>query len=362
MKIKIVSILDVLVLMIFAVDMGAYFFESNFFSRYFPFLLGLNFIVFFAAQSKDYIFLSIALTIIFLSCMIRNQDSSLNIASILINMSIGIYLYLRNPSRIAISILMVFFLMMLIGRFYISNDIEQILTSGSVNYISVIALSGTALYYTFVPERNRKVNILPALVTCVLCILATGRSGVVCSIILLVGLFLYNYKFVRTNLFMNFSYIAILLFSILTIIEYADLLYAEDSPSTLFYRFGSDYTQDGRALILNEYFSNFGFFDFLFGKGNSSIREAVGLSVHISYLQWHISLGVFAIPLYIFVLFAYFKMFLINKLYWLIMTVIILRATTDHVMLTAAFIFGPLLIYFCAVVYHPYYLSLKTKI
>ena len=159
---------------------------------------------------------------------------------------------------------------------------------------------------------------------------------------------------------MNLSYIAILLVTFLTIIEYADVLYAIDNPSSLFFRFGSDYTQDGRALILTEYFSNFSFFDFLFGKGNSSISEAVGLSVHISYLQWHISLGVFAIPIYALVLFANFKMFLTNKLYWLIMTVIILRAATDHIMLTAGFIFGPLLIYFCAVVYHPYYSSLKT--
>ena len=83
----------------------------------------------------------------------------------LINISIGFYLYLRNPNRKAISFLMIFFLMMLIGRFYISfGDIEKILTSGSPNYISIIALSGTALYYTFVPERNRTVNILPALV------------------------------------------------------------------------------------------------------------------------------------------------------------------------------------------------------
>ena len=355
MKIKIVSILDVIVLMIFAIDMGAYFYESNFFSRYFPFILGLNFIIFIAAQSKGYIYLSIALTIIFFCCMIWNQDTSLNIASILINISIGFYLYLRNPNRKAISFLMIFFLMMLIGRFYISfDDIEQILISGSVNYISVIALSASALYYTFIPEKNARVNIFPALLTCAVCVLSTGRSGTISSIILLVGLFLYNYKFIKTKLLMNLSYIAILLVIFLTIIKYTDVLY-----SSFFYRFSHDYTQDGRTLILIEYFSNFNFFDFLFGKGNSSIREAVGLSVHISYLQWHISLGVFAIPIYALVLFANFKLFLTNKLYWLIMTVLILRAATDHIMLTAGFIFGPLIIYFCSVVCHPYYLKLK---
>lgn len=358
MKIKIVSILDVIVLMIFAIDMGAYFYESNFFSRYFPFLLGLNFIIFIAAQSKGYIYLSIALTIIFFCCMTWNQDTSLNIASILINISIGFYLYLRNPNRKAISFLMIFFLMMLIGRFYINfDDIEQILISGSVNYVSVIALSASALYYTFIPEKNARVNIFPALLTCAVCVLSTGRSGTISSIILLVGLFLYNYKFIKTKLLMNLSYIAILLVIFLTIIKYADVLY-----SSFFYRFSHDYTQDGRILILIEYFSNFNFFDFLFGKGNSSIREAVGLSVHISYLQWHISLGVFAIPIYALVLFANFKLFLTNKLYWLIMTVLIIRAATDHIMLTAGFIFGPLIIYFCSVVYHPYYPKLKIKI
>ena len=105
MNIKIVSILDAIALMIFAVDMGTYFFEINFFLRYLPFLLGLNFIVFIAARSKDYINLSIALTIIFLCCMTWNQDTSLNISSILINISLGLYLYLRHPNRKAISFL-----------------------------------------------------------------------------------------------------------------------------------------------------------------------------------------------------------------------------------------------------------------
>ena len=362
MKVKILSISDVIALMIFTIDMGTYFFESNFFLRYFPFLLGLNFIVIIAVQSKDYIYLSIALLLVFLCCMIRNQDASLNIMSILINLSIGFYLYLRNPNKTAILLLMIFFLMMLVFRFYLSfDDIEQILTSGSVNYISVIALSATALYYTFVPEKNGPVNIFPALLTCFLCVLSTGRSGAVCSIVLLGGLFLYNYKFVRTRVLMNFAYMVILLVTFLTVIEYADVLYAVDNSSSLFFRFGLDYAQDGRALILTEYFSNFSFLDFLFGKGNSAISEAVGLSVHISYLQWHISLGVLAIPVFMLVLFANFKMFRINKLYCLIMTIILMRAATDNVLLTAGFVFGPLIIYFCTIVYHPYYHHLKTK-
>jgi len=363
MNIKIVSILDAIALMIFAVDMGTYFFEINFFLRYLPFLLGLNFIVFIAARSKDYINLSIALTIIFLCCMTWNQDTSLNISSILINISLGLYLYLRHPNRKAISFLMIFFLMMLIGRVYISfDDFEQILAGGSVNYVSVIALSACALYYTFNSKKNTPVNIFPALLTCALCVLTTGRSGSVSSIILLVGLFLYNYKFMKRKALTNLSYIAISLTTFLAIIEYSNFLYALDNPSSIFYRFSQIYTDEGRALIIVEYFTNFGFFDFLFGKGNNSIFEATGLSVHISYLQWHISLGVFAILIYVLVLFANFKLFLTNKLYWLIMTVLILRAATDHIMLTAGFIFGPLLIYFCAVVYHPYYLKLKTKI
>ena len=363
MNIKTVSILDAIALMIFAIDMGTYFFEINFFLRYLPFLLGLNFIVFLAARSKDFIYLSIALTIIFLCCMIWNQDTSLNISSILINLSLGLYLYLRLPNRKAISFLVVFFLMILTARVYISlDDLEQILVGGSVNYVSIISLSACGLYYTFNSKKNAPVNIFPALLTCTLCLLTTGRSGSATSIILLVGLFLYNYKFMKRKTLTNLSYIAILLTTILVIVEYSNLLYSLDNPSSVFFRFSQIYADEGRALILIEYFNNFGFFDFLFGKGNDTIFEATGLSIHISYLQWHISLGAFAILIYVLVLFANFKLFLTNKLYWLIMTVFILRAATDHVMLTAGFIFGPLLIYFCAVVYHPYYLKLKTKI
>jgi hypothetical protein len=361
MKIKIISISDLIVLMIFTIDMGAYFFESNFFSRYLPFLLGLNLIAFFIVRSKDYVYLLMVFTIIFLCCMIKNQDSSLNIMSILINISIGFYLYQNYPNKTAILFLMIFFLMMLIFRFYINfDDIEKVLISGSVNYISVIALSATALYYTFVPEKNRPVHIFPALLACVLCVLSSGRSAIACSVILLIGLFLYNYSFARTKVLMSFAYTGILFVTLFTVLKYADLLYSVDQPSSLFWRFSFDYSQDGRASIIAEYFSNFSFLDFLFGKGNSAINETLGLSIHISYIQWHISLGALAILLYVLVLFAYFKMFLINKLYWLIMTVILLRAATDHVMLSAGFVFGPLLIFFCSIIYYPYYHQFKN--
>ena len=47
------------------------------------------------------------------------------------------------------------------------------------------------------------------------------------------------------------------------------------------------------------------------------------------------------------------KIFAINRLHFVLMTVLLLRAATDHIMLTAGFIFGPLLVYYCMGVYFP---------
>tara|TARA_X000000950_G_scaffold84957_1_gene106931 strand:- start:18719 stop:19822 length:1104 start_codon:yes stop_codon:yes gene_type:complete len=362
MTIRLFSITDYILLLIFAIDLGAYFLESNLLTRYLPFLFGLNFLAFFMIKSIDFVYLALIISIIFLCCMFRNQDSSLNIMSILINVALGFYLYLRPPNQKAIFLFSSTFLLILLMRFYnSSSDIYQIILSGSVNYISVISISASALYYSFVPKQNKPVNLLPAIITFILCVISTGRSGIVSSFLLLLGLILYNYSFDKKSLIKNIAYLSFLIFAIFQIIENFEFLYSSDQPTSVLFRFGFDFDLDGRLLILNEYFSNFSFADFLFGRGNSYITQATGLSIHISYLQWHISLGAFAIPLYALVIFVYFKMLAINKLYFLIMTVLLLRAGTDNIMLTAGFVFGSLLIYFCCVACFPYYSRLKKQ-
>jgi len=294
--------------------------------------------------------------------MLYNQDSSLNIATILINLALGWYIYLNRLGDKVLPILTGLLFLVLSFKFYTNGGVEGILVSGSQNYISVMVLSMSLLYYTFVPKKNKLVALYPAIAALLFSTLALGRSGIATSLLLVIGVYLYNFSFVKKTKLVTFIYISLALLAIGYIVQYQDILYNVDQPTSLLWRFSFDHNFDGRISILQVYFSDFSLADFFFGRGNGLIKNSLDMSVHISYLQWHISLGFLAIPVYALVLFAYIKLFVINKLYFILMTVLLIRAATDHIMLTAGFIFGPLLVYYCMGVYFPQYSPIKHRL
>jgi hypothetical protein len=340
---------------VFAIDTLAYLFEANFFTRWAPFLLGLFFLIYIAFRSIEFTYIALVASVSFLCCMLYNQDSSMNILTILINLALGWYIYLNRPGGKPLPILLVLLCLSLGFKIYTSGgDVERILISGSQNYISVAILSVSLLYYTFVPKKDELLAFYPAIAAVLLSILATGRSGIVASLILIIGVYLYNFSFVKKSKLVIFIYLSAGFLGIGCIFQYQDILYNVADPSSLLWRFTMEHQIDGRMAILQLYFSEFSLADFFYGRGNGLIKNSLNLSVHISYLQWHISLGFLAIPIYALVLFAYIKMLVINRLYFILMTVLLVRAATDHIMLTAGFIFGPLLVYYCMRVYFPH--------
>lgn len=346
---------ELLLVSIFIIDIGSYFFDVNFITRYSPFILGSFFLYYIASRSMDFIYISLVLSLIFIICMLYNQDSSLNIITILINISMGWYLYLHNPRKNFYTIL-ISLTGLLVGYRYISyQDVELVLASGSQNYLSVIFISLSILYYTFIPKKGDLVSLYPALVTLIFSVLATGRSGIASSMVLLFGIFFYNFFFIQKTKFSNFSYFLLAIVSLYYIYIFSEIIYNIDQPSSLLWRFSFGYENDGRLQILNQYLTDFSFMNFVFGRGNELILNTLDMSVHISFIQWHISLGFAAFFLYILVILSYFKMYKINKLYFILMTTILMRGATDHIMLSAGFIFGPLLVYYCMYIFFPDY-------
>ena len=124
---------------IFAIDIVAYMFEANFFTRWMPFFLGIFFLIYMTCRSIEFIFIALVLSISFVFCMLYNQDSSMNIMTILINLALGWYIYLNRPSGKPLLILVVLLCLILSLKIYASGgDVERILVSGSQNYVSVL--------------------------------------------------------------------------------------------------------------------------------------------------------------------------------------------------------------------------------
>lgn len=340
--------LDVFVYLVFLSDLFSYFFEPSVVSRWLPFVCGSVVVLYMALRSIKIIYIFLSLTIIFLACKLFNQDSSLNLATVLINLSLGGYIFLRGLDSRFLLISMVLIFASLGFRVYTSGgDAFSVLSSGSKNYISVIALSVVLLYYSMTFRCERLVSVVPAAIALAFCFYAGGRSGILSSAILLLGVFFYNFLLIKKKPSLNFFYAIIGLIVLDQILRNTAFFYDVADPNSLLWRFTMDVGSDGRLKIIQSYIKDMTAMQIIFGRGSDFIQNELGMSVHISYIQWHISFGIFAFLLYAIVLSAYLKMFFINKLYVVLFSVLLIRGSSDHILLTGGFCFGILLVFFC---------------
>lgn len=77
---------------------------------------------------------------------------------------------------------------------------QQIYYGSSENAISICTIAVCSLYYSLSEHYKEEIDIFPAVITFIICLLSRGRGGIISSLILLigVGLFIINNK-VYTN-------------------------------------------------------------------------------------------------------------------------------------------------------------------
>jgi len=248
------------------------------------------------------------------------------------------YVYSWGGYIVFYSLAFYFLILMLTGV-----NSETVLTFTSWNGISMLMLVACISLYIILGKENKDLSLLPALLTLIISIWGVGRSGIVSSFVLLLGLI-----FIKIRSKPKYIYNLIIYFIVAFIF------------SDVIIRFGMDYVNVDNAVnlylaretepsvrleIWSNYLNNLDIFRLIFGANVFTDpwpeKGVLAYNYHNSFINLHLQtgfMGLITMGLIVFSLFKYFKM---NLVYFFLFITVMLRWFTDYGIFFDSFDFIP---------------------
>jgi len=332
------QIFGFLLLLYFFCSLCTYTTESKYFN-YLTIIFGLVAFIheLFHIENQDLIFYWLFSLIIFgfLSSFFFYDKGSVATATLsiikyfLINIGMA-FVLLRRPvqwqAMYAIFLLLCVYLFFMAFR---GEDPDNILPKASQNYISVLLIMTTVLLYISLERAEKRITIIPALLTLILCLWAMGRSGIISSAILLLGVAFMKRYDTRNRLYLKILLFAVILLILTGVLE---TLFVEGNYLIRFAHKGLE--SSARESILSYYVNQLDLSSLLFGFDpyRDNFLRSFLFNYHCSFLNLHSLIGFAAFPMIIFLLLSLCKSFIYNRLYSIFIIVILFRAFTDEVL------------------------------
>lgn len=220
--------------------------------------------------------------------------------------------------------------LVLIYYFFLGISPSDISEYSSENIVSFIYLSFSVLIIGLYYREKSQVLITPALLSTIVSFWTMGRSGIISSVIILVGIMLLKYKNKLNKLSIS------LVFIFLSIFGYYLINLVGELTQNVIYRFGERSTViegSPRIEIAKAYFSDLDLPKILFGQDVKEHYYEGFTNLHNSYLDVHYNFG-FGGILIIFILISVLIYLFISRqyLYFILMFSLLLRAMTDTVL------------------------------
>lgn len=222
----------------------------------------------------------------------------------------------------------------------------------SDNYISINMINALAIYYIARSNNKKKFTIWPSLVVSIICFLSKGRAAIIAGItqlLLFILYYLWEKKKIRRKKILASIFLMIVISIIIYNFTFDKYIFPLLSNFYSTSKFDYGFTSVGRSLLLTEYLSkaNSSLLSIIFGvpSRKNTLFLAFGSNWHNSYLRLHSFFGISGVLLVLIFSFragiCFYKR---NRVYFILMMVILLRILTD----SAAFngIFDPILYYF----------------
>jgi hypothetical protein len=208
--------------------------------------------------------------------------------------------------------------------------IHLILVSGSANGISEVMIVLCGLHYVVSRAHNAPIRLLPGFVCMFVTALTLGRSGMVAAALLLAGVAVRDLvleRGARRLVGKVVVYGAIATAAMIVIVPRLDAI------SFVFERF-SEYGlgSEGRDRIWGAYGESLGGISALVGHGREELFAGY-TNVHSSFILWHRSLGLMAVPLYLLSALALGYALLRDFLLLIVLAALLLRASFDETIL-----------------------------
>ena len=271
-----------------------------------------------------------------LNVLVNDRESFLGSANILSNIGIALFL-LRRPLAgfVFPSTYLVFGFVVAYFTYYFYNGIDPnaIFLNASRNTVSWLLIIYSAIIYIVSDKGGLKIPVLPAVMTVIFSFMSYGRSGIISSFILLIGILLLTFYENKKNakFYILLTFLGILFMFFLS--NGGDIGNTIYDISHYFHRLETHGLSDsyGRGYIWSTYISQMNMTRFLFGTNPTYDSSVISFNsnYHNSLIAFHAGFGIASIIFMFLMLWAMVKLFNRNNLLLLILITVFLRSFTD---------------------------------
>lgn len=208
--------------------------------------------------------------------------------------------------------------------------IHQILVTGSANGISAFVILLCCLHYAVTRAEGAPIRLLPAITCFLVSALTLGRSGMGAAAVLVVGIAIHDVLMERRNRLLAVKlavYGTVAVAAVVLIVPRLELI------SFVFDRFAEyGLGSEARDRIWNAYGRTLEGPATLIGHEREEIFAGY-TNVHSSYILWHKSMGLMAIPLYILAAAALLRALVRDWVLFVLFGAVLFRSSFDEIIL-----------------------------
>lgn len=213
----------------------------------------------------------------------------------------------------------------------------------SQNHVSVVIIFLASIYYlNKINQGITSLSYLPALVACLVSIFSYGRSGIISSLMILLGLVVYR-TFLKVSIMNIIMFLAFIIIISLVVDYY---FFYINLAINRFYVEGV--TSPARLYIFNEWLEEIlNSPSIFFGTDLAHIKIYDSLSSHNSFLALHSRFG-FASLVIILNIVSIMIIGLKNNVFiFVLLVAVLIRSFTDNILISSGFLFG--MLFYCIV-------------
>jgi hypothetical protein len=292
--------------------------------------------------NRDYFLTLIGLFAFYWIFQVVNNQLTLGPVLIITN---GLLAHIILNNKLNYRIHYIFFICLcffFIIAIYRGINLNKIFAGGSRNVVTIILLVNIALLHFVEFINNKRISFIPVLLFFYISIVAMGRTGILCAFIYLLYIMYYISEqkiWLRVIIIGGVILLGLYFYDSITNLDYFSYLN----------RRGINYTEDSRMEFLSVYLKNIDAKTFIFGYNyeHDAYFQRLSNNPHNSFINMHSHVGIFILPFLLFIGFRLLKYIKINKLFFVLIVLIMLRAWNDTMFFFGFydFIFYSLLIY-----------------
>ncbi len=242
-------------------------------------------------------------------------------------------------------------------------DISSVMEFNSWNGISMLMLVACISLYIILSMENKKIDLKPAVVTLIISIWGVGRSGIISSSVLLLGLIFVKFRAKPKYIVIIYLFIASLLFVFLIFgIDYY-LYEAENANAVRHLEESMARSQSERLPIWTNYYNNLDISRVIFGVNVAEDPwpegERLAYNYHNSFIFLHAQTGIMGLITLALMILSILKFYRINPVFLILLMALILRSSTDSVIFFSRFDFVPFFFIFYFLKRRPFHVPYR---